>query len=287
MGRAGGSRGRWPGRPALWAWTALAVPALAAGLLSPAAHGAAHLAARLAAAATTLSRQAQRAEPALVSGSPFEGTPAVGALFQVTHGGLGKHFCTAAVVASPVKDLVITAAHCVYGQRPGHIAFVPGYRNSSHPYGAWIVRRIVVDPGWRDSRNPNRDVAFLVVGRPGGTGVQDRTGGERLGTGWPARTWVHVIGYPDGQQWPVICGNRTHPFGRHQLRFDCGGYPDGTSGGPFLARRDAATGTGTVIGVIGGYEQGGYLESVSYSPRFGHAIRTLYRAAVAAARGTG
>jgi V8-like Glu-specific endopeptidase len=287
MGRAGGVRGGWLGRPALWAWAALAVPALGIGMLSPAAHGAARFAARLAAAAATLSRQAPRAHPAEVSGSPFEGTPAVGALFQVTPGGFGRHFCTAAVVASPVKDLVITAAHCVYGKRPGDVAFVPGYRNGSHPYGTWIVRRIVVDAGWRAWRNPNRDVAFLVVGRPGRPGVQDRTGGERLGTGWPARTWVHVIGYPDGEQWPVICGNRTHPFGRHQLRFDCGGYPDGTSGGPFLARWNGATGTGTVIGVIGGYEQGGYLESVSYSPRFGHAIRALYRAAVAEARGSG
>ena len=52
-----------------------------------------------------------------------------------------------------------------------------------------------------------------------------------------------------------------------------------------MARWNGATGRGTVIGVIGGYEQGGYLESVSYSPRVGHAIRLLYRAAVAAARG--
>jgi V8-like Glu-specific endopeptidase len=263
------------------------VSALGIGMLSPAAHGAARFAARLAAAATMLSRQAPRARPVLVSASPFEGTPAVGALFQLTPSGLGRHFCTATVVASPVKDLVITAAHCVCGQRPGDIAFVPGYRNGSHPSGTWAVRRIVVDSGWRDSRNPNRDVAFLVVGWPGRPGVQNRTGGERLGTGWPAHTRVHVIGYPDGEQWPVICGNRAHPFGRHQLRFDCGGYPDGTSGGPFLARWSGATGTGTVIGVIGGYEQGGYLESVSYSPRFGHAIRSLYRAAVADARGTG
>jgi len=287
MRRAGGVRGGWLGRHALWAWTALAVPAIGIGMLSPAAHGAARFAARLAAAATTLSRQAPWARPELVSGSPFEGTPAIGALFRVTHGGLGGHFCTATVVASPAKDLVITAAHCVYGQQPGHIAFVPGYRNSSHPYGTWIVRRIVVDPGWRAWRNPNRDVAFLVVGRPGRPGVQDRTGGERLGTGWPARAWVHVVGYPDGEQWPVICASRTHPFGRHQLRFDCGGYPDGTSGGPFLARWNGAAGTGTVIGVIGGYEQGGYLESVSYSPRFGHAIRSLYRTAVADAGGAG
>src|SRR5690348_8006553 len=114
MRGAGGIRGSRPGRPALWAWTALAV-ALGLGMLSPAAHGAARFAARLAAAVTTLSRQAPQAQPALVSAKPFEGAPAVGALFQVTPGGLGRQFCTATVVASPGKDLVITAAHCVYG----------------------------------------------------------------------------------------------------------------------------------------------------------------------------
>jgi V8-like Glu-specific endopeptidase len=287
MRRAGGavhgSRGR---RPVWWAGCALAVPALGLLLLSAAAHGAARSAARLAAAAAAPSRQAPEVG-ARATGRLFEGVPEAGALFEVRSGGLGRHFCTAAVVDSPVKDLVITAAHCVSGQWPGRIAFVPAYHNGSHPYGAWIVRRIIVPAAWRRGQDPNRDVAFLVVGHPGPAGVQHRTGGVRLGTGWPRRTWVHVIGYPDGGQRPLICGSRTRPFGPRQLRFDCGGYTDGTSGGPFLARWDAAAGTGTVIGVIGGYERGGNLAAVSYSPRFGHAIRVLYRAAVADARAAG
>jgi V8-like Glu-specific endopeptidase len=283
-GATGGGRAR---RPVWWAGSALAVPALGILLLSPAVPGAARFGARLAAAAAALSRQAPRAEPAQATGRLFEGVPEVGALFRAGKSGLGRHFCTAAVVDSPVKDLVITAAHCVRGQQPGRIAFVPAYRNGSRPYGAWIVRRIIVDTAWRRSQNPNRDVAFLVVGHPGLAGVQHLTGGVRLGTGWPRRAWVHVIGYPDGGRWPLICAHRTRPFGPHQLRFDCGGYIDGTSGGPFVARWDAAAGTGTVIGVIGGYEQGGYLAAVSYSPRFGHAIRLLYRAAVADARAAG
>ena len=53
------------------------------------------------------------------------------------------------------------------------------------------------------------------------------------------------------------------------MEFDCGGYTNGTSGGPFLANVHPATGLGTVIGVIGGYEQGGDTPSVSYSARFG------------------
>jgi hypothetical protein len=42
-----------------------------------------------------------------------------------------------------------------------------------------------------------------------------------------------------------------------------------------------ATGLGTVIGVIGGYEQGGDTPSVSYSARFGSSVRALYNKAVA------
>ena len=37
----------------------------------------------------------------------------VGALFE--HDAGGGHFCTASVVASPGKDLLITAAHCING----------------------------------------------------------------------------------------------------------------------------------------------------------------------------
>ena len=264
-----------------WPGGALAVSALAVALLTPTAQSAADYAARLAGAATTVSLHAPRAPAITVAGTLSDETPAVGALFLVSSAGLGKHFCTASVVDSPRGDLVITAAHCVSGKRPGQIAFVPGYHDGDEPYGVWFVTQVVVDTQWRRSQNPEHDVAFLVLQRHDGTtGVQKLTGGERLGTGWAARVLVHVVGYPDQARRPVICASRTRPFGPDQMRFDCGGYTGGTSGGPFLAGWDA-TGRGTVIGVIGGYEQGGDLASVSYSPRFGRAVRDLYRSAVA------
>ena len=265
-----------------WPGGALAGSALAVALLTPTAQSAADYAARLAGAATTVSLHAPRAPAITVTGMLSDETPAVGALFLVSSAGLGKHFCTASVVDSPRGDLVITAAHCVSGKRPGQIAFVPGYHDGDEPYGVWFVTQVVVDTQWRRSQNPEHDVAFLVLQRHDGTtGVQKLTGGERLGTGWAARVLVHVVGYPDQARRPVICASRTRPFGPDQMRFDCGGYTGGTSGGPFLAGWDATTGRGTVIGVIGGYEQGGDLASVSYSPRFGRAVRDLYRSAVA------
>ena len=273
-------RARWLTAPL--AAGALAVPALGILAMTPTAQNAAALAARMADAAPTLPRHAPAAPATARSARRFLATPAVGALFRVSSGRLGTHFCTATVVDSPHGDLVITAAHCVGGKRPGQIAFVPGYHDGVAPYGVWSTTRIIVDQAWRRSRNIDHDMAFLVVRRQGSTtAVQARTGGERLGTGWSSRVAVHVIGYPDLGRVPVLCASRTRPFGPRQMRFDCAGYTAGTSGGPFLAQWDAATGRGAVIGVIGGYEQGGDLASVSYSPRFGHATWSLYLAAVA------
>jgi V8-like Glu-specific endopeptidase len=248
---------------------------------SPSAHGAERLAVRLAAAVRALPRGATTVPPALVHGRFYNGTPAVGALFTVSGGRLGQHFCTASVVNSAVKDLVITAAHCLRGKRAGQVAFVPEYRRHREPYGSWTVTRVFVDAAWANSRNPNDDVAFLVVSQPGSSRpVQELTGGENLATGWKASHLVRVIGYPDGRQRPITCMARTRAFGKRQMEFDCGGYTDGTSGGPFLANVPPATGEGAVDGVIGGYEQGGNTPSVSYSARFGQPVRDLYDRAV-------
>jgi V8-like Glu-specific endopeptidase len=245
-------------------------------------HGAAWLALRLVTAARAFTRAAPGAPPSLRDGRFFTGTPAVGALFLTTAGGLGGHFCTASVVDSPEKDLVITAAHCVTGVAPGQLAFVPGYRDGREPYGAWQVTGVFVDRAWADRRDPDHDVAFLVVRQPGSAApVQALTGGERLGTGPGTTSLVRVIGYPRAQQRPLTCQGPARPFGDRQQEFDCAGYTDGTSGGPFLAHFDPGTGEGTVIGVIGGYEQGGDTPAVSYSARFGPAVQALYETAVA------
>ena len=269
-------------RRAIWtiglASTALIVVAAA----SPSGLGAERLAVRLAAAVRSLPRKAPVVPPALLHGRFYNGTPAVGALFTISSGHLGQHFCTGSVVASPAGDLVITAAHCMQGKRAGDVDFVPEYHRSQHPFGVWTVTQVFVDRAWSSSQNPNDDFAFLVVTQSGdATPIQDLTGGEKLGTGWGAVQKVQVIGYPDSRQRPITCTSKTRAFSAHQMEFDCGGYTNGTSGGPFLANLHPATGLGTVIGVIGGYQQGGDTPSVSYSARFGTSVRALYNKAVA------
>jgi V8-like Glu-specific endopeptidase len=283
--------GRGPGssgpdlraRPAAWGMAVVAFAALGLAAASPGAHGAERLVIRLAAAVKALPRRAPALPVTMPQGHLYDGTPAVGALFTTTSGGgLGQHFCTATVVASRVKDLVITAAHCVAGRRLSDVDFVPGYHRGHQPYGSWKITQMFVDSGWASSGNPDDDVAFLVVTQSGSRKrIEDRTGGDQLATGWRATQLAQVIGYPNADRRPITCTSRTKAFGPHQMEFDCGRFTDGTSGGPFLAYVDPKTGRGNVLGVIGGYQQGGNTPSVSYSPRFGPAVRALYNEAVA------
>jgi len=283
--RERGRTGRWPpgllGKPAILAMATLIAVIVGVALTSPTAQGAARFAVRLAAAAKSLPRRAPSAPAVLINGRIFNGTPAVGALFTGTAGHLSGHSsCTASVVGSPAGDLVITAAHCVGGST--RYAFAPGYHNGWAPYGMWTVSRVFVDRAWAVSADPNDDVAFLVVTQAGrGQSIQQVTGADRLGTGWGPVQAVQVIGYPQDSDSPITGQATTRAFGAQQLEFTCAGYTDGTSGGPFLARVNPATGLGTVIGVIGGYQQGGNTPSVSYSPRFGRAVAALYRLAAA------
>jgi V8-like Glu-specific endopeptidase len=222
-----------------------------------------------------------------LEGSAFAGLPQVGAIFSLTDGSPGGHYCSGSVVSSPAGDLVVTAAHCVYSSSDGSyltdIAFVPGYHDGEDPYGVWTPSKIIVDPRWMDDADPDYDVAFLIVGQSGsGERIEDAVGGDALGTGGSPTALTRVVGYPESTEEPLTCTNFTKPFTATQLEFDCAGYPGGTSGGPFLTGVDPVTGLGTVVGVIGGYEEGGDTPDVSYSIYFGEAVAQLYAQAEAA-----
>jgi hypothetical protein len=142
---------------------------------------------------------------------------------------------------------------------------------------------VYTDRAWQSTRDPDDDVAFLrLSGAAGDPPVETVTGAEQVGAGTSgAGAQVQVIGYPNSAQQPVSCAGWTQAFGPTQLEFDCDGYTDGTSGGPFLAGVSASSGQGTIIGVIGGYQEGGDTPQVSYSAAFGAAVAALYQAAQA------
>jgi V8-like Glu-specific endopeptidase len=202
----------------------------------------------------------------------------VGALFM--HSADGNHFCTASVVSSPGKDLLITAAHCINGgSGAGYrsdIVFVPGYRDGQAPVGVWSVARLLVAPEWAQSADPDSDVGFVVLKPHNGENIEDVLGADRLGTDQQSDYLVHVTGYPDSDDAPITCINWTSRHSGTQLRFECSGFTGGTSGSPWVTRFSPQSRTGTIVGVIGGYQQGGDTPSVSYSVKFGAAVRALY-----------
>ncbi|MPY64685.1 trypsin-like serine peptidase [Streptomyces spongiae] len=198
-------------------------------------------------------------------------TARVGAVFR---GGLGGgHFCTGSVVRSAGHDLVVTAAHCLDGGTD--LVFVPGYRDGEAPYGVWRIGRTYVPGGWDGGdRDEDSDIAFARVEREGGKGVQDLVGGNAFAahraTG---ATAVTVTGYPSSSRAPVTCTNKPTAHNATQQRIACPGFPSGTSGSPWV------NGDGQVVGVLGGHEEGGATDDVSYSVVLGDEAARLYRAA--------
>jgi len=246
------------------------LPTLAVGaalaLLLPAAALAIHQRAQASAHAAAGER--------IPTSSPTTGVPEVGAVFAGASS--AEHECTASVVDSPHGDVLLTAAHCVSGSGAGMV-FAPGYHDGISPDGHWTVTAAHLAPGWLASQDPRDDFAFLTVAPRmiGGREVtiEQVTGAYQLGATLRSGEAITVIGYPAGSDDDAITCPTTVYFTRGFPSFDCRGFVDGTSGGPWLAH--TAHGT-TIVGVIGGLNQGGCVDSTSYSSLLARTAQAVY-----------
>ena len=209
----------------------------------------------------------------------FAGVPTVGALF-VPGAYPSLHTCTASVIRTKAGNVIMTAAHCISGTGVGY-KFAPGYRNGMTPYGVWNVTAAFGAPGWIKNGNTRRDYAFLTVDKQLFNGkprkLQSVTGANSLGRTAEAQDKVTVIGYALGSNDEALrCTTTVYMHGKFPA-FNCGGFPGGTSGSPWLRKTDHGL---VVSGDIGGLHQGGCTPSTSYSPPLGKpARRALARAA--------
>lgn len=221
----------------------------------------------VAAVALAASTPAAGAEP---QATTVVSIPRVGPLFFPSVLGssvrLGlPHECSASVVHSPNHDLVLTAAHCIAGNGLGY-DFVPGYHDGIAPFGIWSARHVYVDAAWIRSKDPQHDYAFLEIAPTLWHGavrrVEDVVGAYTLGIAPAAAMRVTVDGYVAGvNDRPITCSAAVRYTGGFPT-FDCGGFANGTSGGPWLRGS-------VVVGAIGGLHQGGCTPDTSYTSAFG------------------
>nr|WSX20423.1 serine protease [Streptomyces tubercidicus] len=277
----------WTSRDAAAYWTAdrmaAAAPADSDTLAKPEAP--APSASAPSAATRSAAPKGAAAARAARNARHFNGIPSVGVLFSVD-GDTKAHHCTASVVHSPHGNLILTAGHCNPGTRA---AFVPQYRSgaTTQPHGVWAIEDTFAYPSRGTSgAGADLDFAFATVApSEDGDTLEEVTGGNTLSPTPGYTNDVTVIGYPNVRNDPedraVHCATRTSRLtGTHELRMECGGFYGGTSGSPWLSDFDEETGTGRVIGVIGGLNGGGPkgpdADRISYSPYFGTKILNLY-----------
>jgi V8-like Glu-specific endopeptidase len=220
-----------------------------------------------------------RSRPSTPVSRPSSGARQIGALYA--DGSTEHHDCTASVVDSPGGNTLITAAHCVSGSGSGMV-FIPGEHRGRAPYGRWTVTAAHVAPSWVTGQDPRVDVAFLTVARRmihgHLTNLQRVTGGYRLGATARPGERVTVSGYPAGTTNDSITCRPTTYLTREYPTFDCRGFVAGTSGAPWL---HAAKRGLEIVGVIGGLNQGGCVDSTSYSSPLGRAADIAYVRALA------
>jgi V8-like Glu-specific endopeptidase len=210
----------------------------------------------------------------IATSSPTRGVPDVGALFA--NASRTQHDCTASVVDSSYGDVLLTAAHCVSGSGAGMV-FAPGFHDGVSPYRRWTVTAVHLAPDWLKSQDPHEDFAFLTVAPQTINGrikeIEEVTGAYELGGKPRFGETITVLGYPAGTDNDAISCRTTVSFTGAFPSFNCSGYVDGTSGGPWLVH--TAHGT-RIVGVIGGRNQGGCDDSTSYSSPLTQAARRVY-----------
>lgn len=225
---------------------------------------------------------------------PVQRSPRIGRIFGKGTGNT-VWFCSASVIPSHGKNLIVTAGHCAWNEENGRPQasswqFVPGYytRNGKGiaPYGVYTASRWWAYNAWIKKQNWRYDFMLMKLrkGRAGyrgaGRNVQNNVGA--MGIAWnqsPNRSFVS-IGYDAERKyrWDNGCCAYYRKGKAHWIdswaqlnmahRFTTGG----ASGGPWLIKYRA----GKRIGYVNGVNSRSNRKSTATSPYFGSAFKKLY-----------
>lgn len=218
-----------------------------------------------------------------------------GRLYYVFNG--LNYVCSASVVNSATRNVVATAAHCMWdteGQTgfASNVLFIPAdsANGQGAPYGRWTAAAVFLSPTFQESAfiEPSTgyvtgdgwafDFAFIVMApNEAGQQIQDVTGGQGVAFGVPVEGLV-VIGYPTA---PPFDGNSERYCASPSWdESSYGGYgipcvmTPGSSGGGWFTRFDPARGVGYLVSMTSTLDG-----SSLYGVSLGQEARGLYQAA--------
>lgn len=243
--------------------------------------------------------QLPAASASAASGSPDASQPVVAGDFN-GYKTVGKFFfsaltlklsCTAAVIGS---SIIVTAAHCFTGVFSGvrysttGWMFAPMWHDNQFPYGKWSVRAVYLARGWIKTFDPGSDYAVVVLNPRAGRDISAYTGQDSWNSGFSLAAGqsapVRIVGIPLASLKARVSVTRAEAVrvgrGFTVLRASTPGFGDGTSGGPWFDPFNAKTGTGTIIGLTGGYQAGGATDTPSYADFLSRPFADLVAAAV-------
>lgn len=108
--------------------------------------------------------------------------------------------CTATVINSENKSLLLTAGHCVFNpdkrQWYTNLWFYPGYENGKH-LGAWPVRQFATTNNWFNRLAWADDMAIALVSRDSSGGaIANRLGGHGIAFNGNVNVTRTAFGYP-------------------------------------------------------------------------------------------
>ncbi len=198
----------------------------------------------------------------------------------------GPYSCSATVVNSPSRSIVLTAGHCVHERGAGwarHIIFVPAYLRGERPFGTWKATRMATTGGWAHRENFHGDYGAVKLASPSAP-VGEVVGESGLAWNQPRAQLFQAIGYPFNRgrtelMWSCVSASiGADPFDRSRGKPDTGIGCDmggGSSGGGWTIRD--GDGDAYVNGVTSfGYNRP---KNVLFSPYFtGKVVAVINRA---------
>ncbi|WP_405058988.1 trypsin-like peptidase domain-containing protein [Kribbella sp. NBC_01505] len=186
--------------------------------------------------------------------------------------------CSGSAVNSADRDIVVTAAHCVYSNNAfvTNLVFIPEFEDNVRPWGTWTATEAHIT---RFSAQPQPDLAYdyavFEVAAQNGRQLGDVVGG----LGWAvnsAKSYAGTtFGYPADSvnqgRYLVSCSDTTYENSRdpRTIGLACDMY-GGTSGGPWIRQDPGNT-------YINGVNSFSYTSDSSqeYSPYFTNDFRNL------------